>query len=358
MNSRAIHMLQARGIRAGLDLALGQLAIFEVHQDGRKISPFARVPWADGPDDPARFALDMAPHLRRMSRDFFCAPFCADDVEGAPAHGWTANSAWDLIEEIRFDGGVTARFRLQHRIAGAVVEKVWTLRDDHPFLYQEHRFIGGTGSIPVAHHAMLDLREGGLLQFSPKLWAETPGQPLEKDRSVLQYPAESMDMSAFPSQTGPADLTRYPIGAGHEDFVMLIDDPAQKLGWVTALRPASRDIAVMVKAVSVLPQTMLWFSNGGRAAAPWNGEHVGVLGIEEACALGIEGWAASTTPNRLTARGIATAIDLGKHATVSIATAMGSFACAARTPQSLALESQTIRLDDGTVVPFHSAHFG
>ena len=66
-----IQVLEARGIRVVLDLGLGQLAAFEVYRNGRTISPFARVPWADSPDDPARFPADMAPHLRRMSGDFF-----------------------------------------------------------------------------------------------------------------------------------------------------------------------------------------------------------------------------------------------------------------------------------------------
>jgi hypothetical protein len=353
----ALHELTARGIRVALDLGLGQLALFQVFRGGRIIAPFARVPWADLPDDPARFPTDMAPHLRRMSGDFFCAPFCADDVEDAPAHGWSANAAWDLISETRFDGGITARFRLGHRIAGAQVDKIWTLRDDHPFLYQDHLFTGGTGFLPVAHHAMLDLRGGGLLRFSPKLWAETPSQPLEPGRSALRYPATGADLTAFPGAAGPVDLTRYPIGQAHEDFVMLVDDPAQRLGWVTALRPASGDLAVMVKPVAVLPQTMMWFSNGGRDLPPWNGAHVGVLGIEEACALGLEGRQAATLPNRLTARGVPTALDL-RSGPVSVATAMGAVPCAAQVAQSLTLSDDAARLDDGTALPFHAAHFG
>ena len=31
------------------------------------------------------------------------------------------------------------------------------------------------------------------------------------------------------------------------------------------------------------PATMFWLSNGGRTAAPWNGRHVGRIGIEEVC---------------------------------------------------------------------------
>lgn len=352
----ALHEMTAQGIRVALDLDLGQLARFEVLRDGRIIAPFARVPWADLPDDPARFPPDMAPHLRRMSGDFFCAPFCADDVEGAPAHGWTANAAWELVDEVRFDGGMTARFRLGHRIAGALVDKIWTLRDDHPFLYQAHLFTGGTGFLPVAHHVMLDLRGGGLLQFSPKLWAETPSHPLEPGRSALRYPAQGADLSAFPGAEGPVDLTRYPIGVGHEDFAMLVDDPAQRLGWVTALRPASGDVAVMVKSVAVLPQTMLWFSNGGRDQSPWNGQHHGVLGIEEACALGLEGRLAATRSNRLTARGVPTALDLGAGP-VCVMTALGAVPSAARTAQSLTLGPTEAVLQDGTRLPFHAAHF-
>lgn len=356
MSEPAIHEVAAQGIRVALDLALGQLARFEVRHAGRIIAPFARVPWADQPEDALRFGPAMPPHLRRMSGDFFCAPFCADDIEGAPLHGWTANSSWTFLGQTSFEGGVTARFRLDRRVAGAVVEKHWTLRDNHPFLYQEHRFVGGTGTIPMAHHAMVDLRTGGLLCFSPKLWAETPTTPLEQDRSVLRYAATGRDLRAFPGQTGPVDLTRYPIAARHEDFVMLIDDPAQDLGWVTVLRPMTQDVAVLVKPVAQLPQTMLWFSNGGRDPAPWNGEHLGVLGIEEACALGSEGWAAATLPNRLTERGIRTAIDLGAAKTVSVRTAMGAFACGAHDAQSAKIEDDRVVLHDGTAVPFHAAH--
>ena len=138
---------------------------------------------------------------------------------------------------------------------------------------------------------------------------------------------------------------------------MLVDDPAQRLGWVTALRPASGDVVVMVKPVAVLPQTMLWFSNGGRDQAPWNGSHVGVLGIEEACALGIEGRQAAIQPNRLTARGVATALNLGAG-TVSVVTAMGALPCAATVGQDMELGADAVTLQDGTRLLFHAGHFG
>jgi hypothetical protein len=38
------------------------------------------VPWAED----ALPNVDMPPHLRRMSMDFFCAPFGRNDIEQAP----------------------------------------------------------------------------------------------------------------------------------------------------------------------------------------------------------------------------------------------------------------------------------
>ncbi len=294
-----LHTMTARGVTAVFDTEHGQLALFEVRHGTRRIAPFARVPWADR-TDPDRLPEGAQPSLARMSGDFFCAPFCADDVEGAPLHGWPANAEWDLVETIRGAEGSESRFRLSRKVSGATVEKIWRLRDDHPFLYQRHEFHGGSGQIPVAHHAMMDLRTGGLLAFSPKLFAETPPTEAEPGRSLLRYPAEAADLTAFPGRNGPVDLTRWPIGRRHEEFVMLVDDPAQQIGWVTALRPAMADAAVLLKRVATLPQTMLWMSNGGRDFAPWCGQHVGVLGIEEARALGSEGWSAAIRPNRLT----------------------------------------------------------
>lgn len=354
MTAPALHRMAARGITVAFDLNGGQLALFEVARGTRRVAPFARVPWADR-GDPARLPPEAPPHLARMSGDFFCAPFSTDDVDGAPLHGWTANAPWDHVATTALPDGTESRFRLSRPVAGARVEKVWRLRDDHPFLYQRHEFHGGVRPVPVAHHVMIDLRTGGRLAVSPKLFAETPPDPAEPGRSRLAYPATATDLSAFPGRDGPIDLLRWPIGSRHEEFLMLVDDPAQTWGWATALRPALADVAILVKRVAALPQTMLWMSNGGRDRLPWAGEHVGVLGIEEARALGGEGWAAALAPNRLTRRGIPTALDLAAAPVVSVATAMGALPCDAAEAVGLTVSDDTVRLSDGTTAPFDAA---
>ena len=75
-----------------------------------------------------------------------------------------------------------------------------------------------------------------------------------------------------------ADLTSYPFASAHEDFVALVENTANDLGWAAALRPDKRDIFLSLKNPRDYPITMMWFSNGGRDYAPWNGRHRGVLG--------------------------------------------------------------------------------
>lgn len=306
--------LSAAGIFVVLDLGLGQISKFEVMAEGRKISPFHTVPWINDPSQV--FPDGTAPHLERMSIDFFCAPFSTSDIENAPPHGWPANSEWELVEEELLNDGRKAVFRLIKRVMGGELFKTFVVRDNHPFLYQSHRFVGASGKIPVSYHTMVNLASGGSVSVSPKLWAETMTTALETDphmgKSVLAYPARSADPRAFPRDGGGnIDLLSYPLAEVNEDLAMLIEDPNNSLGWSVVARAQERDLAIILKSPSVLPSTLFWYSNGGRFYEPWSGRHRGVLGIEECCSYFGYGHAASNADNPLNDEGIATALDLG-----------------------------------------------
>jgi hypothetical protein len=310
MAKAPLSVIEARGVHAALDLELGQIAAFRVIRDGRETAPFHRVPWAE--EDLSH--IDMPPHLRRMSVDFFCAPFGAADAEPAPFHGWSANSAWSVVEERKLADGATATYRLEHPVMGGTLFKTLTVRDDHPFLYQTHRFEGGAGRLPVAHHAMVSIPDTGLLSFSDKLRAETSAIALEPDpslgASILRYPA-SGSLRAFPlAAGGSVDLANYPLAATNEDLALLVENPKNALGWSAAVRPEQNDMAILLKSPRQLPVTLLWYSNGGRFYAPWSRRHRGVLGMEEACSFFGLGHRASTSPNSLSEAGVATALAL------------------------------------------------
>ncbi len=297
--------IKARGIHLRFDARTGLLEQFTVSDEGAKIAPLHRAPWV-GTDEV--MPPDAAPHMATLGGDFFCAPFAASE-NGSPLHGWPSNSAWRVFSSK--DG--TLRAVLEKPVFGAMLIKELSLRDDQPFVYERHIFIGGNGRIPVANHANLSLKTGGLISTSPKRVWETPRDPQESDpargRSNLRYPAQARDPRQFPGQDGPVDLTRYPWNPRHEDFVVGIEKAGHALGWTAVARPGEEDLFLSLRDASKLPMTMLWHSNGGRDYAPWSGRHFGCLGIEEGAAepmLGISNEAELAGPGLTTLSGSGT----------------------------------------------------
>ena len=340
------HTITAQGVAVTLDLSAGHIRQLFVEQDGRPLTPFHTAPWINDPAVIADPTIDA--NLRHLSIDFFCAPFAKSDVEAAPPHGWPANSAWLLVEQSKDPDGASALYRLEKTVLGATVEKRFTIRNGHPFLYQTHVFRGGHGAVPVANHAMVALPGGGTLAFSAKDRIETPATPQESDpargRSLLAGPAETADPTHVPLADGTfADITRYPFADRHEDFAMLVEATGSRLGWFAASRPASGDAMLSLKNPGDFPVTFLWFSNGGRFYPPWNGRHTGVLGVEEGRAYSVHGHRASIEPNPLSARGTPTALDLVPGGEVAVRNVIGAVSL----PASGATVTSVEALDGG-----------
>lgn len=305
----------AAGIAVSVDLSVGHIADLAIDGGGRTLRPLHRAPWLDEPE--SSLPAELIAGQRRLSGDFLCAPFSVSDVEPAPLHGWPANSPWDVVASAKTGDGWQARLRLRHKVLGAIVDKILTLRDGHPFLYQEHVFSGGEGEVPVAHHPMTAMRKGGRLAFSAKRLALTPDQSLETDpargRSMLAYPARTDALDGFPMAAGgTTSLRDYRAGDLREDFVTLIEADHDGLGWTAAAREAEADLFLVLKNPRDLPVTMLWISNGGRDYAPWNGRHLGVLGVEDGRTAA--GHKASIGDNALKREGVATTLRLGGEA--------------------------------------------
>jgi hypothetical protein len=271
------HTLSTGGISLRFAPDCGFLCDLTVTDGGRQLRPMHRAPWIGEP-----MPADTAPHLGQMQGDFFCAPFCDGGGDAPIFHGWPANAAW-AVSNHQAD---RLEAHMPHMVQGADVTKRITLRDGHPFVYQSHRFDGGTGTISVANHAMVTLPRGGLISLSPKRRFATIAAPLETDpargRSALAYPAESTDPHHFPAADGGTlDLTRYPFCAGHEDFVIATEAEGSPLGWAAVVRLGQGDLYLSLRNPLQLPMTMLWHSDGGRDYAPWSGRHRACLGVEE-----------------------------------------------------------------------------
>lgn len=306
MNDELTLSVPGAGLR--LDPRLGTLTTLWFETDGRRITPLHAAPWLDEPEVQGNGALALVE--RRLAGDFFCAPFGNSGLPGLPIHGWPANSPWEVEEITQTGKGGLARLSLLRPVQGARLTKVVELSAHDPLVYQTHDLTGGDGPVTVAHHPMVRMAGRGWMSYSPKRLAQTPARPLEPGGGWLSYPAESADLTAFPGSAGPADLTRYPQVRGHEDFISLIEAPGARLGWTVVIREAEDDLILFLKDPAVLPVTMLWFSNGGRAYSPWNGRHTGVLGIEDGCAAGGLDLASSATANPVALSGVATVLDL------------------------------------------------
>jgi hypothetical protein len=309
------HRISAEGIAFEFASEGGVLDRLAITDDGSTITPLHRAPWtaAEVPAD--------APKLQRwLAGDFLCAPFGPSD-QGL--HGLTANGDWQVLPSAP---GVL-RAVLDGDVQGATVIKELSVEDGHPFVYQRHLFIGGTGSLPVANHAMISVPNGAKLSFSRKRWWESLAEPVETTggRSRLAYPRRTEDAAEFPAADGTSvNLYRYPWGDRHEDFVAGVEDPASILGWTAVVRPTEGDLILSLRNPKLLPMTMLWHSNGGRDYAPWNGRHFGCLGVEEGAALPMLGLSSHETPDPLTAAGQPGRVTLDPTGTVEVRHILGA----------------------------------
>ncbi len=305
----------AKGITFRFAPRGGVLEGFTVTDEGQEITPLHRAPWA-ADEVPA----DAPPHQRWLGGDFLAAPMGAGP-DGL--HGRTANGDWQVVTAP--EG--TLRAVLDGAVLGATVVKELSVTDAHPFVYQRHLFIGGTGALPVSNHAMIAVPNGAKLSFSRKRWWETLPEPLEttRGRSALAYPKRHEDAVEFPGADGKAvNLHRYPWGPAHEEFVAGVEDPGSTLGWTAVVRPDQGDLILSLKNARALPLTMLWHSNGGRDYAPWNGRHFGCLGVEEGAALPVLGLSSRETPDPLTAAGQPALLTLEAQGTVDIRHVLGA----------------------------------
>lgn len=294
-----------------IDEGVGNLPLWRV--DGRVALHAA--PWRDEADVQADPTIPLV--NKRLAGDFLCMPFGKDDLGTDPIHGYPANSPWEVISA----DATTAHLRLRLPVRGATIEK--RVQIQGPVLYQTHHVTGGQGAVSFAHHPMAHMAQGGALSFSPKRAvltdpvAQSGGRPLWALNQTQPGPILSC------TDGSDHDIRCYPASHAVEDFCILAEAPDAALGWTVLMRHAEQDMLVVLKDARIMPVTMLWISNGGRAGLPWNGRHRGVIGIEDGCAAGATGLAAALGDNRLTAMGIPTALSLGpahviRHAMVSL----------------------------------------
>ena len=295
----------------------GQLAPVVFHLPGRDVSPYSLAPW-----QPAEFP-DIPPLLSVLRGDFFCLPF--GPQQDGPPHGEPANFPWALADASER----SLHFTLVASDSGASIGKILSVREGHNAIYCECRISGLDGEFNYGNHPILDLSDlpegSGRVTVSAFRWGSVyPGvfsNPAAGETQALADGATFTDLRAVPlAAGGTTDLTRYPQRAGNEDLVMMANaaaTPGQPFAWSAVVLDGYLWFAL--KNPADFPATLFWISNGGRSAPPWNGRHLGRLGIEEVCSHFCNGVEVSRQ-NLLSDEGIPTTRRFRVDETVSLRT--------------------------------------
>jgi hypothetical protein len=250
--------------------------------DGRSISPLQVAPW--GADNDA----SLPGVLRRLRGEWPCIPYgasrpprslpvgwCSHAAEDAWDHGYTANHEWHLLEHtdqlltigidypddnpiVRLERTVRP---VQHAAEIAVELRIHSRCETQVPLALHPTFaVPATGvHITAAHAQRID----------------TYPVPTEPGVSRLQANAHGTHLDSMPAIDGTLALNRLPLPFATEELMQMVNcRPPFQLHYVEA------DMDVQLNwDTNVLPDALIWISNGGRAHAPWSGRHY-ALGIE------------------------------------------------------------------------------
>jgi hypothetical protein len=293
-----IKRIQCDCVEADVVVDVGHIAPVRFQLEaGAVAAPYSLPPWT-----PESCGVDI-PAVQWLRGDFFGFPFgVSEGIEHV--HGSAANGPWQLVDVA--ENALNLALNLPE--LGGRIEKRIELRDGHRVLYNQHTISGVTGRYNYGHHPVLQIPEGVTVEMRTsafKFGSVYPGafgDPAAGETCVLKPGAEFDSLEQVPLTVGGAlSLAQYPSATRHEDLVMLSAAEDVTLGWTAVSYPGY--VWISIRSTVQFPSTLFWLSNGGRAQAPWNGQHDRRIGIEDVCSYFHEGAHISST-EPLAARGI------------------------------------------------------
>ena len=318
-------LLNKGHVEAALTQIGGQLAPVTFKLGSKRISPLSVAPWGKEKVD-----ADTPAVVRALRGDFFCAPFGGNaqafNGEQHPVHGESANSRWKLESAQQDAREMIASFTLDTTTRKGNIRKEIRILTSHTCIYSRDTLTGFSGPMPLGHHAMLNFPDGpmsatlasGSFVFGQVCPAAFEN-PALKGYQALKPGATFKSLREVPMIDGTVtDLTKYPARPGFEDLVMLVSNPKERLGWNAVTFGREGYVWFALKDTRVLRNTVLWFSNGGRHYAPWNGRHRHVMGIEDVTAYFHYGLAESAGDNPLSRKDMPTAVELSPTAPLDV----------------------------------------
>jgi hypothetical protein len=208
-----------------------------------------------------------------------------------------------------------------------VIDKIVSVREGQRALFQEFSMSGLDGDFSYGTHPILDLStfpaETARISVGHLRWASVVtgvfSDPALGEHQILAEGATFNNLASVPAANGSTvDLSHYPTAVAHEDLVMLTQSgDSHGFAWTAVSAPGYTWLAL--KNVQDFPSTVLWLSNGGRTQSPWDGKHVGRLGVEDVCSYFHRGLEESRK-NHLSHLGIATTRPFTAHQKTTLRT--------------------------------------
>ncbi|TGT38043.1 MULTISPECIES: hypothetical protein [unclassified Mesorhizobium] len=287
-------------------------------QDGRQVSPMHIAPWSNEPGTEALPGI-----LRKLRGEWPCVPF----GYSVPAEGWPGN--WARVmgspeseEEVhghgsnhdwtwRASGSGSLSLELTYPQASPVerVERTVTPDPSAAAIDIEFRIVVRRACrLPIGLHPVFRLPfETGAASLELGSFDEGRTYPhdVEPGAELFARGKSFTDLTSVPARAGgTADASRLPLTADTEELLQI-----EGLDGTAALANHAEGYRVKLSWQKAhFPSLLLWYSNRGRKAAPWNGRHV-AIGIEPICSPFGLGPATALADNPIARSGIATALE-------------------------------------------------
>ncbi|MDX8533015.1 hypothetical protein RFM41_14390 [Mesorhizobium sp. VK25A] len=286
--------------------------------DGRQVSPMHVAPWANEPESEALPGI-----LRKLRGEWPCVPFgYSVAVEGWPeswtrvmgppgpdeeVHGHSSNNDWTWSDSQ--PGSLSLALAYPETSPVERVERTITPDPSAPAVDIEFRiFVRHACRLPIGLHPVFRLpfeRGAATLELGGFDEGRTYPHDVEPGAELFARNKTFFELTAVPARSGNTiDASRLPLAAATEELLQI-----EGVGGMAALANHEDGYRVELSwQKEHFPSLLLWYSNRGRKAAPWNGRHV-AIGIEPICSAFGLGPATALADNPIAQSGIATALE-------------------------------------------------
>ncbi|WP_051332611.1 aldose epimerase family protein [Cucumibacter marinus] len=319
MSDMSWHFSWDRG-RAQIVPAGGMIGPVEFElEGGRSVQPFAIAPWSDdeGPD------YDALPRLlQKLRGEWIGVPFGmpeplaslpADWLDGPAVtrgygdhfHGYSSNADWTLTSAEEGAAEMVLDYPEDHpvrRVTRTIRGVEGRSRLAFEFGVETRRAV----ELPLGIHPVFHLPEtpgAASLEFAGSPRVRTYPVDAEPGISRFAIDQKSVPLDGVPMKDGTtADLTRLPLAFDTEELVLVTGHEG-----VATLRFPQEGYAIRLQwDATAFPACMLWISNHGRTAYPWNGRFraIGIEPVVSAFDLGTD--VSQNPDNPLRRQGIST----------------------------------------------------